>query len=253
MPPRAPDHVDLLVIGAGAGGMAAALTAAARGLSVLVCEKSGYVGGTTATSAGTIWIPGSTHSARAGVPDTVERARTYLEFVIGSGGDPHLRNLREAFLTGAARAIDELETHGDVAFVAATAHPDYLSSHPGAAFGGRALNTLPFDGRQLGADFARIRPPRPELTVLGGMMVSKTDIPPLLKPLASWAHARHVAGLLARHGRDRLRHRRGTRLVMERPGGPPAQLTAPTERPHPVRHRAGRVMHARGPGDGRRS
>jgi succinate dehydrogenase/fumarate reductase flavoprotein subunit len=208
------ETVDLLVIGAGAAGMAAALTAAAEGLRVLVCEKAEQVGGTTATSAGTIWIPGSTHSVRAGVPDTVERARTYLDSVIGERSDRHMRGLREAFLQSAARAIDALERHGDVAFAAAAMHPDYLSNHPGAALGGRALNAVPFDGRLLGVDFARIRPARPELMVLGGMMVAKADIPALLKPLGSLANARHVGGLLARHARDRLRHRRGTRLVM---------------------------------------
>lgn len=208
------DTVDLLVIGAGAAGMAAALTAAAEKLDVLVCEKAEQLGGTTATSAGTIWIPGSAHSARAGVPDTVERARTYLDSVIGRRTDRALLDLREAFLTSAAAAIDYLERHGDVAFAAAAMHPDYLSNHAGAALGGRALNAVPFDGRLLGRDFERIRPARPELTVLGGMMVSKADIPALLKPLGSARHARHVAGLLLRHARDRLRYRRGTRLVM---------------------------------------
>ena len=212
--PAGTETVDLLVIGAGAAGMAAALVAAVEGLKVLVCEKADQVGGTTATSAGTIWIPGSTHSLGAGVPDTVERARTYLDSVIGQRRDGHLHGLREAFLDSAAGAIDYLEQHGDVAFIAATMHPDYLSNHPGAAIGGRALNAMPFDGRLLGRDFDRIRPARPELMVLGGMMVSKADIPALLKPLASARNTRHVAGLLLRHARDRLRHRRGTRLVM---------------------------------------
>jgi hypothetical protein len=125
-----------------------------------------------------------------------------------------LRSLREAFLETGARAIDYLEEKTDVAFVAAAAHPDYLSNHPGAAYGGRALNALPFDGRLLGRDFARIRPPRPEFMVLGGMTVAKADIPALLKPVALGANFLHVARLLLRHGRDRLRHRRGTRLVM---------------------------------------
>jgi len=208
------DTVDLLVIGAGAGGMAAALVAAVEGLRVAVCEKAEQVGGTTATSAGTIWIPGSTHSLRAGIPDPVDRARAYLDSVIGQRADQHLHDLRETFLASAAPAIDYLERHGDLAFAAAAMHPDYLSNHPGAALGGRALNTLPFDGRRLGTDFGRIRPARPEFTVLSGMMVSKADIPALLKPFSSIANARHVAVLLARHARDRLRHRRGTRLVM---------------------------------------
>jgi succinate dehydrogenase/fumarate reductase flavoprotein subunit len=53
--------VDVLVVGAGAGGMTAALVCALQGLDALLCEKSDQVGGTTATSAGTIWVPGTRH------------------------------------------------------------------------------------------------------------------------------------------------------------------------------------------------
>ena len=56
-------ETDLLVIGAGAAGMTAALVGALEGLEVILCEKSDMVGGTTATSAGTVWIPGSSQAA----------------------------------------------------------------------------------------------------------------------------------------------------------------------------------------------
>ena len=56
------------MVGAGAGGMTAALVGALEGLRVVLCEKTELVGGTTATSAGTVWIPGSHQSERAGVP-----------------------------------------------------------------------------------------------------------------------------------------------------------------------------------------
>ena len=62
-------ETDLLVIGAGAAGMTAALVGAMEGLQVILCEKSDVVGGTTATSAGTVWIPGSRQSEAAGIPD----------------------------------------------------------------------------------------------------------------------------------------------------------------------------------------
>ena len=52
-------EVDVLVAGAGAAGMTAALVCKLRGLDVLLCEKSSQAGGTTATSAGTIWVPNS--------------------------------------------------------------------------------------------------------------------------------------------------------------------------------------------------
>src|SRR6516165_11136863 len=50
-------EVDALVVGAGAAGMTAALVSSLEGLDVMLCEKSDRVGGTTATSAGTIWVP----------------------------------------------------------------------------------------------------------------------------------------------------------------------------------------------------
>ncbi|WP_415833794.1 FAD-binding protein, partial [Kerstersia similis] len=53
------EEVDLLVFGAGAGGMTAALVGALSGLKVLLCEKTGQVGGNTSTSGGTTWVPGN--------------------------------------------------------------------------------------------------------------------------------------------------------------------------------------------------
>jgi succinate dehydrogenase/fumarate reductase flavoprotein subunit len=100
-----------------------------------------------------------------------------------------------------------------VAFAPPPVHPDYLAL-PGAATGGRALGALPFDGRKLGDDFARVRPPRREFMVLGGMMVGKTDIPSLLHPFRSLANFANAARLLARQALDRINHKRGTRLIM---------------------------------------
>ena len=100
-----------------------------------------------------------------------------------------------------------------MAFAPPPVHPDYLA-HPGAAIGGRALGALPFDGRKLGEDFARVRPPRREFLVLGGMMVGKTDIPSLLHPFRSWGNFANATCLLARQALDRISYRRGTRLIM---------------------------------------
>ena len=48
------------------------LFASLEGLDVLLCEKTDQVGGTTFTSAGTVWIPGSNQAKRDGVPDKIE-------------------------------------------------------------------------------------------------------------------------------------------------------------------------------------
>lgn len=203
-------EVDLLVFGAGAGGMTAALVASHEHLDVLVCEKTAQVGGIASTSGGTVWVPGTHLSVEAGVPDRVEDARRFLQSVVGDrGGD----EAREAFLQSGPQAIAELARISDVTFTAATAHPDYLAG-PGAAFGGRALIPNPFDARVLGKNFSRVRPPRKEFMGLGGMMVARADLSVLLAPFASWANFRRTLAVVGRYALDRLRYPRGTELVM---------------------------------------
>lgn len=106
--PMPEQEIDLLVIGAGAAGMTAALVGAIEGLRTVLCEKTGMVGGTTSTSAGTVWIPGSHQSEQAGIPDSIEDAKTYLNAVIGpSGGNAG----RAAFLNTGPTMLDYLEAH----------------------------------------------------------------------------------------------------------------------------------------------
>src|SRR6202451_2783812 len=201
---------DLLVVGAGAAGMTAALVGALGGLNAVLCEKTDMVGGTTATSAGTVWIPGSRQSSAAGLPDTLPAVRTYLGAILG---EQTLDDRLETYLATGPLVLDYLAERSSVAFVPPPVHPDYRAE-PGAAIGGRALGAVPFDGRKLGRDFARVRQPRREFLVLGGMMVGKNDIASLLHPFASRHNFAHAARLLARQARDRINHRRGTRLVM---------------------------------------
>lgn len=203
-------EVDLLVFGAGAAGMTSALMASHHGLDVLLCEKTAVVGGISATSGGTTWVPGTHQSQRAGVPDSAAEAATFLNAVVGQRGG---EALREAFLASGPQAIDELERISEVKFVAAAAHPDYVSG-PGAAFGGRALAPLAFDGRLLGKDFARVRPPRREFMGLGGMMVPRADLDALLSPFASMHHLTRTLSTVGRYCIDRLSYPRGTNLVM---------------------------------------
>jgi succinate dehydrogenase/fumarate reductase flavoprotein subunit len=205
-----PSEVDWLVIGGGAGGMTAALAGALHGMNVLLCEATQQVGGTTATSAGTIWVPCNTPSRNAGYADSVEEAMLYLDGLTQSGEGSELR---KAYLTSGPAVLDELARRTQVQFMAAGPHPDYVDI-AGSKPAGRAMAPLPFDGRLLGADFDRIRPPMKEFMVLGGMMVGKLDIGHLVNRFGSWASFRHVVGLVLRYASDRLRFKRGTRLVM---------------------------------------
>ena len=202
---------DLVVIGAGGAGMAAALFAALDGKQVLLVERTEHVGGTTAWSAGTTWVPGTHHAAKVNPSDTLADAARYLSNAIGERTPAALR---QAFLDHGAAAVQRVEDHTDVKFRPYAKHPDYISDLGGSTLAGRALEPVPFDGRLLGDLFKLVRPPIPEFTVLGGMMVDRTDINHLLALTQSFASFRHSLKIIARHGMDRLSHPRGTRLVM---------------------------------------
>lgn len=202
---------DLVVIGAGGAGMASALFAALEGQRVLLVERTGVVGGTTAWSAGTTWVPGTHHAATVNPGDTLADAARYLTNAIGERTPSALR---QAFLDHGAAAIRLIEDHTEVKFRPYPKHPDYISDLGGSTLSGRALEPLPFDGRLLGDLFKLVRPPIPEFTVLGGMMVDRTDINHLLALTKSFASFKHALKIIARHGMDRLSHPRGTRLVM---------------------------------------
>lgn len=204
-------ETDLLVAGAGPGGMTAALVAAIEGLDVVICEKADQVGGTGATSAGTLWIPGNSPSREAGFEDSPEDAARYLDALIGDD-DPS--GHRRAYLKDGPGVIDYLMEKTDVQFLPCGLHPDYRNNMPGAASSGRAIIPENFDGRLLGEDFDRVRPPIREFMLMGGMMVGKVDIIGLLGRYKSIAAFRHSASIVLRYLTDRLRYKRGTRLVM---------------------------------------
>ena len=202
-------EVDLVVLGAGAGGMTAALAGSLLGLEVELIEKADAVGGATAISAGSVWVP-NTHHAPPG-SDSQEKARRYLRAAVGERLRPELC---EAFLAAGPEMVRFLEERSDVRLRAYSHHPDYLADLEGATLSGRVLEAVPFDGRRLGRAFRLLRDPLPEFTLFGGMMVDRTDIGHLLNATRAWPSLRHAAALLGRYGMDRLRARRGMRLVM---------------------------------------
>lgn len=204
-------EVDLLVIGGGAAGMSAALFAKLNGLDVLLCEKASQVGGTSATSGGTIWAPGSHLSVKAGVPDDIEQARIFLKSVVGERGG---EELREAFLASSADMVRDLDEKTTVKLNACLAHPDYVKNQPGEAFGGRALAPAEFDASVLGEDFKYVRPPRAEFMGLGGMMVNRNELNALLNPVQSVQNLMTTLKVVVPYLLSRLRFKRGTRLVM---------------------------------------
>src|SRR5262245_43740631 len=88
-------QVDLLILGGGAGGMTAALVGAILGVDVVLAEKTPLVGGTSARSAGSLWVPNSRHSPSGS--DHPNKALGYLRAALGN-------RLREQMATAFLRA-----------------------------------------------------------------------------------------------------------------------------------------------------
>jgi succinate dehydrogenase/fumarate reductase flavoprotein subunit len=201
---------DVLVAGSGAGGYSAALAARLEGLDVLMVEKEPVFGGTTAYSAGVIWIPLNHHQAAAGVSDSRDEALAYLTSLVGNRLN---RAKAEAFVDTGAEMLERFEREAFVSFILAPTWADYDPDEPGGSQGGRSLSPDEFDGAKLGDRFNTLRAPVQTMTVLGGMMVGRNDLPHVFKMTTSVKSAAHVAGMVAKHARARLSHKRGTRLV----------------------------------------
>lgn len=203
---------DVVVVGSGAGGMAAALTASIEGRSVLLVEKTDRIGGSTAVSGGAVWAPLNAQSEKVGHPDSFDKVWTYMQNTVG-GAAP--AEMQRAYLQASAGMVDYFEKHTDVRLVARSYSPDYYSDREGAAMGGRSLDPAMFDGRLLGKHFSELRDPLPEFMVLGGMMITMTDVKHLLAVMRSFTSWRDGMKLVLRFFYDRLRgYHRGTRLVL---------------------------------------
>jgi len=202
---------DAIVLGAGAGGLAAACAAAARGLKVALLEKTPWVGGTAAISGGMVWVPGNSKMPPAGLPDSDAAARAYLGATLSAGSKPELV---DAFLRHGPEAIDWFEAHTQVKLKPVVRYPDYYPSRPGATLGGRVLEPVGYDARGLGDAFSLLRSPLPEFTLFGGMMIDRADLPHFRAVMRSPRSMLRVARLLLRHGLERLAAPRGTSLVL---------------------------------------
>ncbi len=202
---------DVIVLGAGAAGFSAAVTAALLQQKVLLIERTEYVGGTSAFSAATTWIPNTRHLAEVEAEDSPETVMGFLDRAVGNHAP---RAMRAAFVARGPAMLHRLEDATEMAFLARPAHPDYLYELDGSTIRGRALEPLPFDGSLLGADLKLVRPPIPEFTILGGMMIDRDDIPHLLNMTRSVKSLAHALRRIGGYAIQRLRHGRGTRLVM---------------------------------------
>ncbi|MGM9951182.1 MAG: FAD-dependent oxidoreductase [Lysinibacillus sp.] len=138
---------DIVVVGSGAAGFSAALTGQLKGLSTLIIEKEPRFGGASALSGGGVWIPNNLYLQQAGVEDTYENARTYMDETIGERV-PAI--MKDTYLTRGPEMLRFFhENTKHMRFNYAVDYSDYYAHYPGGKPGGRSIEPEIIDLRAL--------------------------------------------------------------------------------------------------------
>ena len=147
-------EADVVVAGSGGAGLTAAILAHDNGANVVVIERSGKVGGTTAVSGGGLWVPMNGHMSEVGASDSRDEALAYcLALTAGQAPD----ELVETFVDTAHVMVRYLEEHTPLKF-SATEMPDYRAEEQGAKMGGRTLDPEMLLKSELGEWADKLRP-----------------------------------------------------------------------------------------------
>ncbi|MBX9921942.1 MAG: 3-oxosteroid 1-dehydrogenase [Mycolicibacterium frederiksbergense] len=147
---------DVVVVGSGAAGMVAALTAAHQSLSTVVVEKAPHYGGSTARSGGGVWIPNNEILKRDGVKDTAEAARQYLHAIIG---DAVPADKIDTYLDRSPEMLSFVLKNSPLKLCWVPGYSDYYPETPGGKATGRSVEPKPFNAKKLGADEKGLEPP----------------------------------------------------------------------------------------------
>lgn len=147
---------DVVVVGSGAAGMSAALTAAHHGLRTVLIEKAAHYGGSTARSGGGVWIPGNKVLKAAGKGDDLDEARTYLYSIIG---DVVPKEKIDTYIDRGAEAFDYVLDHSALKMTWVPGYSDYYPEAPGGKADGRSCEPKPFNLKVLGAERFNLEPP----------------------------------------------------------------------------------------------
>lgn len=166
------EQFDVVVVGAGAGGIVAAITAANKGLKTVLIEKGKTWGGSSALSGGGLWIPNNHVSKKAGLQDSEEEALLYMDTIITHDGPGATRERKEAYVKNGHVMVKYLEDLG-MKWVAGKYYPDYYPEEPGGKIG-RSIEGAIFDVRKIGAleRTLRIGEIEPPIPLLSGKVAS---------------------------------------------------------------------------------
>jgi succinate dehydrogenase/fumarate reductase flavoprotein subunit len=203
-------HCDVLVVGSGASGLAAAVTAAWHGLKVIVVEKDSVFGGASAWSGGWMWVPGNPLAKRAGIDEDPLQPRTYLRNELR---DRYDSARIDAFLDNCPSMVAFFERHTELQFVDGNAIPDMHGKIPGAATQGHQVAAAPYDGRKVGPLIGRLRRTMRETSFVGMPIMAGADLAAFLSMTRSFKSLIHVSKRLCRHCLDLAIYGRAMQLV----------------------------------------
>ncbi|WP_203799457.1 FAD-dependent oxidoreductase [Actinoplanes couchii] len=176
------EEYDVVVVGSGAAGMTAALTAAHLDLRAVVVESAAKFGGSTARSGGGLWMPGP-------------EAATYLKHVAGDEVSPARR---DALLEHGPTVLNFVRKHTPLRFMRVPGYPDYHPEAPGGLAEGRTVEPRPLPVRRTGKDLEDLA--EPYQAAPNGMAVTALDYRwlslGLRHPRAALTVARLTAGRL---------------------------------------------------------
>lgn len=146
------EEVDVVVVGSGAGGLMAALSAAHHGRSVLVLERSDRLGGATAMWGGMVWAPNHHLPVDGGFEDSVSDALTYCRATTQHNA------LVSAFVYTIPEIVRWVEEVTPISWQVMD-YPDSFAEEPTGRHRGRHLEVAPLSERELGEWRDRIREP----------------------------------------------------------------------------------------------
>lgn len=149
---------DIVIVGTGAAGLSAALSARTNGAKVLVVEKAPLVGGTTAMSGGCIWAPRHHYTAQMGITDSRDDVLDYIRAVAPDGWHNREEPLWSAFVDHVPEVLKFLETNTPIKF-SPNRDPDPYAEEAGGLPFGRNVSAAPIRAGILGDWSKKVRNP----------------------------------------------------------------------------------------------